>query len=314
MNILIVGGAGYIGGYLTDYLSTDNNILVYDNLLYENMYLKAVEFKFGDVRDTNSLLRTIQKFQPDVVVWLAAIVGDGACQIHPEITNSVNYQSVKWLCDNYSGKIIFTSTCSVYGVNNDLIYESAQPSPLSIYASTKLKAEQYLLNHHDNCLVFRLGTLYGLGDTYSRIRLDLVANILTLKAVSGEPLSVFGGEQWRPLLHVRDVSTAIKHGIDNDITGLFNLCEKNYMIKELAENIVETVAPDGIIKYIDMPFEDLRNYKVSSSKFREKNWHPQHNLNCGLSDLANIIKQKRIKNTEDPLFSNEKFLKGEDLA
>ena len=230
MNILIVGGAGYIGGYLTDSFH-DNNVLVYDNLLYENMYLKDVAFRFGDVRDTDNLSNTIKEFKPDVVIWLAAIVGDGACQINPVLTDEVNYESVKWICDNYSGKIIFTSTCSVYGVNNDLIDESAIPNPLSVYASTKLKAEQYLLSNHEDCLIFRLGTLYGLGDLHSRIRLDLVANILTLKATLGEPLSIFGGEQWRPLLHVRDVSTAINHGLDNNIKGLFNLHGENQTIK-----------------------------------------------------------------------------------
>ena len=309
--ILVVGGAGYIGGFLTDYLSSISNVLVYDNLLYENMYLKNIPFQFGDIQDTVNLSKTIKEFQPDIVIWLAALVGDGACQLNPNLTNKVNYESVKWLCDNYSGKIVFTSTCSVYGINNELIDESAVPEPLSIYASTKLKAEQYLLNNSDNCLIFRLGTLYGLGDTYSRIRLDLVANILTLKAINGESLSVFGGEQWRPILHVRDVSTAIKHGIENNITGLFNLCNQNYTIKELAENIIHIVAPDkGIINYIDMPFEDLRNYKVSASKFKTQGWNPQYSLEQGLSDLAKIIKQKRIKDTENILFSNEKFLKG----
>lgn len=312
MKILVAGGAGYIGGFLTDYLSSTSNVLVYDNLLYENMYLKKIPFQFGDIQDTVNLSKTIKEFQPDIVIWLAALVGDGACQLNPNLTNKVNYESVKWLCDNYSGKIVFTSTCSVYGINNELIDESAVPEPLSIYASTKLKAEQYLLNNSDNCLIFRLGTLYGLGDTYSRIRLDLVANILTLKAINGQPLSVFGGEQWRPILHVRDVSTAIKYGIENNITGLFNLCNQNYTIKELAENIIHIVAPDkGIINYIDMPFEDLRNYKVSASKFKTQGWNPQYSLEQGLSDLAKIITQKRIKDTENILFSNEKFLKGE---
>ena len=309
MNILIVGGAGYIGGYLTDHLSSKHNILVYDSLLYENMFLKNVPFQFGDVRDHDTLSKTIERFQPDAIIWLAAIVGDGACQVDPILTNDVNYKSLAWLCDNYQGKIIFTSTCSVYGVNNNLIDEEATPNPLSIYASTKLKAEQYLLNNHDNCLVFRLGTLFGLSDTYSRIRLDLVSNILTLKAVRGEPLSIFGGEQWRPLLHVRDVSTAIGHGLDSDTTGLFNLSENNYTIKELAKNIVETVGSESIINYIDMPFEDLRNYRVSPLKIRDTGWTPQYSLEDGIVDLATIIREDRVKNTSSNLFSNEKFLK-----
>jgi len=313
MNILIVGGAGYIGGYLTDSFH-DNNVLVYDNLLYENMYLKDVAFRFGDVRDTDNLSNTIKEFKPDVVIWLAAIVGDGACQINPVLTDEVNYESVKWICDNYSGKIIFTSTCSVYGVNNDLIDESAIPNPLSVYASTKLKAEQYLLSNHEDCLIFRLGTLYGLGDLHSRIRLDLVANILTLKATLGEPLSIFGGEQWRPLLHVRDVSTAINHGLDNNIKGLFNLHGENHTIKNLAEKIVESVASDGIINYINMPFEDLRNYRVTSDRFRGTGWVPQYTLEDGIASLSKLIGENRIKNTDNTLFSNEKFLKEKDLG
>ena len=313
MNILIVGGAGYIGGYLTDSFH-DNNVLVYDNLLYENMYLKDVAFRFGDVRDTDNLSNTIKEFKPDVVIWLAAIVGDGACQINPVLTDEVNYESVKWICDNYSGKIIFTSTCSVYGVNNDLIDESAIPNPLSVYASTKLKAEQYLLSNHEDCLIFRLGTLYGLGDLHSRIRLDLVANILTLKATLGEPLSIFGGEQWRPLLHVRDVSTAINHGLDNNIKGLFNLHGENHTIKNLAEKIVESVASDGIINYINMPFEDLRNYRVTSDRFRGTGWLPRYSLEDGIASLSKLIGENRIKNTDNTLFSNEKFLKEKDLG
>ena len=312
MKVLIVGGAGYVGGYLTDLLSEENEVLVYDSLLYEHMYLKEVDFQYGDIRDHENLIATIEDFEPDTIVWLAAIVGDGACQIDPLLTNEVNYESVKWLCENYNGKIVFTSTCSVYGVNNDLITEEAEPNPLSTYASTKLKAEQYLLDNHDNSLVFRLGTLFGLSDTYSRIRLDLVSNVLTLKCVNGEPLSVFGGEQWRPLLHVKDVSTAIVHGLDNEISGLYNLHDDNYTIKELAETIVARVAPNtGIINYVDMPFEDLRNYRVSSDKYRQTGWLPSYNLETGIDSLATILQSNRVKDTSNNLYSNVAFLKNQ---
>ena len=307
--IMIVGGAGYIGGYLTDLLSQDNQVFVYDNLLYENMYLKEVPFKNGDIRDTEKLTDTIVSFGPDVIIWLAALVGDGACQIDPDKTNRINYSCVKWLCDHYDGKIVFTSTCSVYGANNELITEEASPSPLSLYASTKLKAEQYLLDNHSNCLVFRLGTLFGLSDTYSRIRLDLVANILTLKAVNGDGLSVFGGEQWRPLLHVRDVSTAILHGITNDIIGLYNLHYENYTIKQLAEIIIENVSPESIINYTDMSFEDLRNYKVSSDLYRNTGWSPSYDLHEGVSELAKVLSENRVKDPTNTVYSNVAFLK-----
>lgn len=308
--IMIVGGAGYIGGYLTDYLNTiGKQMLVYDKLVYENRYLKDVPFVLGDITDTDKLGRTIEEWEPDVVVWLAALVGDGACQVDPALTKKVNFDSVKWLTDNYDGKIVFTSTCSVYGINDEIITEKDETNPLSVYASTKLEAEQYLLKNSDNCLIFRLGTLFGISDRHSRLRLDLVANILTLKAVRGEALSVFGGEQWRPLLHVKDVARAINHGIRNEITGLYNLHSDNYTIKELAEKIVEVVNPEATINYEDMPFEDLRNYKVSSTSYRNKGWYPSLTIEEGINELASILKDGRIKDTSDSVYSNARYIK-----
>ena len=140
--ILIVGGAGYIGGYLTDILNKQYEISVADNLLYENRFLKEVDFINFDIKNyDDSLKHIISKY--DTVIWLAAIVGDGACEVDKRVTKIVNEDSVKWLVDNFQDKkIIFTSTCSVYGINDDLIDENAVPNPLSTYAETKLKAEQ----------------------------------------------------------------------------------------------------------------------------------------------------------------------------
>ena len=149
------------------------------------------------------------------------------------LTELLNYGCTKWLVDNYKGKILFPSTCSVYGVNDELIDETAEFNPLSEYAETKVRSERYIMENSDNYLIFRLGTLFGLGDQFSRLRLDLVTNVLTLKATNGQPLTVFGGEQWRPLLHVKDVSTAIGYCLGNDITGLYNLSYKNYTIREI---------------------------------------------------------------------------------
>ena len=300
------GGAGYVGGYLVDRLKKfGHDVTVYDNLIYENHYLKNVPFIFGDIRDRNKLSTILPEF--DTVIWFAAIVGDGACALDPYLTQAINEDSVRWLVDNYKGKIIFTSTCSVYGINNDLIDESAKPNPVSIYAETKLAAEEYIRENSTDYLIFRLGTLYGLGDRFSRIRLDLVVNILSKKAACGEKLKIFGGDQWRPLLHVRDVSTAIIYSLGTNISGLYNLSSGNYRIREIGEAI-QSEFPDVEIEYEEKEFEDRRNYKVTSDAFLGKGWTSLHSLKEGIFQIHNCVKGGRIKNLESSLYSNQYYL------
>ena len=306
MKILIVGGAGYIGGHLTDYLLGDlADVTVYDSLIYEQRFLKDVPFIYGDIRDRDKLSKILPDF--DVVIWLAAIVGDGACAIDPFFTQAVNEDSVKWFVDNYDGKIVFMSTCSVYGTNSELIDEDAPTNPLSIYASTKLAAEQYIVNNAKDFLIFRLGTLYGIGDCFSRIRFDLVVNVLTKKATLGEKLTVFGGNQWRPLLHVKDVASAVFHGLRSDITGLYNLAQGNHTILQIAE-MIKCIIPDTVIECQDKEFEDLRNYKVNCDKFLETNWAASRTLGEGINEVHKLIIDHRIKNVDDPIYSNEFYI------
>lgn len=306
--ILIVGGAGYIGGFMVDLFlrNKDYKVTVYDNLLYETRYLKKVDFIFGDILDTDKLGQIIHDF--DVVVWLAAIVGDGACAVDTALTDKINYQTVRWLVDNYKGKIVFTSTCSVYGVNHELISEDSTPNPLSAYASTKLEAETYVVENAADYIIFRLGTLYGLSDEHSRLRFDLVANILTLRAVQGETLKVFGGEQWRPLLHVRDVAYATDYCIKNNIQGLFNLSECNVRISDLAKTITDLVI-DSNVEYSDMKFEDLRNYKVTNKRILDTGWQPKEDLNSGIEEMVKIFREGRVKDFSDPVYSNVDYMK-----
>jgi nucleoside-diphosphate-sugar epimerase len=98
------------------------------------------------------------------------------------------------------------STCSVYGAQDGMLTEESPTEPLSIYAATKLSAEEYLKDK--NAIIFRLGTLFGVGDQFSRIRTDLVVNVMAARAYYEQRLKVFGGEQWRPLLHVKDAALA----------------------------------------------------------------------------------------------------------
>ena len=227
--VLVVGGAGYIGGKVTDIL-TERNIpfSVYDKLLYEHQYLKQLDFIYGDVRDTEKLEKILPEYSH--VIWLAAVVGDGACAVRADLTKEINQDSVEWLSKHYDGRIIFTSTCSVYGKNDEEVNEKSQLNPLSLYAQTKMEAEKFLQDK--NSLIFRLGTVFGVSDTYSRIRMDLVVNYMTARAITENKLSVFGGTQWRPLVHVHNVAEAIVNNLDKDIKGIYNISTFNYQIKD----------------------------------------------------------------------------------
>ena len=228
-NVLVTGGAGYVGGALTDrLLMTDHDVRVFDSLLYEECYRKPVPFVLGDVRDPEALQPHLD--WADVVVWLAALVGDPACSLNPELALSLNRDSIRYLIDHFDGRILFPSTCSVYGAADGMLEEGSPVKPLSIYAESKLEAEAILEGR--DAMSFRLGTLFGISDTYSRIRMDLVVNVLTARAHKHGQISVFGGEQYRPLLHVSDVAEAITQNIDTDHTGVFNLHNVNMRITD----------------------------------------------------------------------------------
>lgn len=309
MRCLVVGGSGYLGGAFTDLLlKTDHEFKVYDNILFEDSYLKSVPFVRGDIRDRELLKQHLQ--WADCVIWLAAIVGDGACAINPVLTTKINQESVKWLSDNFDGRIIFTSTCSVYGQHDRLLDEESPVNPLSVYASTKLKAESYLKDK--NAIVFRLGTLFGLGDSYSRIRLDLVVNTMTARALNDHILKVFGGEQYRPLLHVKDAAQAILGNLETKHCGVYNLHFENIRILDLAEMVRKEI--HCRLEVIDTEFEDTRNYRVNSDKARELGFDPIYTPQMGIKELANVIKTGRIKDLNNPRYSNQGFLMGNGYA
>jgi nucleoside-diphosphate-sugar epimerase len=304
--ILVVGGAGYVGGGITDRLiAAGHDVRVYDSLIYEDVFLKPVPFVFGDVRDPGRLGPQLQWAQ--AVVWLAALVGDGACSHDSALTRQINVESVEWLTRNFDGRIVFMSTCSVYGAMDGILTENSETNPLSLYAVTKLEAEQILAPV--NAIFFRLGTLFGLGDTYSRIRMDLVVNALTAKALLYGRISVFGGEQYRPLLHVRDVAEAVALTIESAETGIFNLHAFNMKIVEVAEAIQRHI-PNLEVNKTEMKFQDARNYSVSSDKARDAfGFAPKYTIEDGILEIKRLVVEGRIRDLSSPRFSNTDFLR-----
>lgn len=306
MKILVVGGAGYVGGAVTDLLKNEstNEIIVFDALLFESLYQKNVKFVYGDIRDQKLLKKYLD--WADTVVWMAALVGDGACSINPLITKEINLDSVEFLANNFDGKIIFFSTCSVYGAQDDLLNEDSSTDPLSVYASTKLEAEKILITK--NSLIFRLGTLFGIGDSYSRIRMDLVVNILTAKAITEKKLTVFGGRQFRPLLHVKDAARVIEESIFSKNQGIYNLHLENIKIIDLAERIKRNFE-DVNIEKVDIKFQDARNYQADGTKLRKDfKFRPTYSVEDGVTEIKNLILENRITNINDPRYTNQKYL------
>jgi len=291
MNVLCVGGAGYIGGAITDLLP---NARVYDNLLYEHEYRKDCPFILGDIRDRQKLKEQLD--WADAVIWLAAIVGDGACATNPELTYELNTESVKWLSENFEGRIIFPSTCSVYGAQDGLLDESSPTNPLSVYASSKLQAEAYLKDK--NACIFRLGTVFGVSDKFSRVRLDLVVNTMTARAYSEGKLKVFGGEQYRPLIHVKDVADYMVEALISDEVGIRNLAGYNYKISDLAKEV--TAETGAEIETVDIKFEDSRNYRV-------KDLVPvTSTIAYGVKEMLDVM--PRIKDPAHARYSNAAFM------
>lgn len=305
-NVLVVGGAGYIGGALVDgLLKTEHNVRVYDNLLYENEWRKPVDFIFGDVRDESKITPNLK--WADVVVWLAALVGDGACAAFPDIAMDLNAKRVEWLAQHFDGRIIFASTCSVYGANEGVLNEAAALNPLSVYASSKVKAEPHVLER--NGIVFRLGTLFGIGDNYSRVRMDLVVNYLTARAYYHGKVTIFGGDQYRPLLHVKDAANAMLMNVTSKHSGVFNLHTANMSVKELAGSL-EKEFPSLNVEHTDRQFEDNRNYRVSSEKaIRAFGFKPRYSVLDGISEIKELLASGRIKDVTSPRYSNSETVR-----
>lgn len=308
MKVLVCGGGGYLGGLTCDILSKEHKVLVYENLLYEDRFLKYIPFVFGDIRDTKKVLKASENC--DVVILLAAIVGDPACAINPGLAEEINFKSVKDICEQLpkDKKIIFSSTCSVYGANEKFLNENSETKPLSVYASTKLRAEKYVLER--NGIVFRLGTLFGVGDSYARIRSDLVVNTLTVKAFSENKITVNGGNQYRPLISVRDVASYISEACHSSVSGLFNLAYVNTTISDIADKILIEF-PDVEIKRVDSMFQDERNYKVSCDKALDTfKYIPIVSVSEEIRNLHNLLKSGRIKNPGNIIYNNGLYLAG----
>ena len=296
MNILITGGAGYLGSVLIERLFNNGGITkltVYDNLMYNQTSLihyswrKNFEFVYGDVRDQEKLSKYVD--EADVIIPLAAIVGFPACDRDKDLATAVNYTQVKFICDrikNTNKKIIYPNTNSGYGIGeNGECTEESPLNPISHYGVTKVNAEREVLNYGG--ISIRLATVFG---SSPRMRMDLLVNEFVYKALTDKYITIFEKNFIRNYIHIRDVANTFLYMIENyeKLKGdVFNvgLSNANLSKQQLVEKIKEYV-PDFAITYSDYYEDpDKRDYIVSNEKIENTGWRPNWSLDDGIKEL-----------------------------
>lgn len=292
-NILITGGAGYIGSELIEFLLPGHKVTVIDNLLYQKdsllRYVSDKNFKFikGDVRDLNTYKSLLNS--SDIIIPLAALVGFPLCKERPKEATEVNFNVNEWLAKNKSKDqiIIYPCTNSGYGksIDGSVITEECDLNPVSLYGKTKVEAENVFKNT-DNCATFRLATVCG---PSSRMRTDLLVNNFVLKALKDRVIVLYECEFMRNYIHIHDVCLAFKFLIDN-----WENCKNNtYNVGNDAMNmnkleLAKTIAKHTPLEILKAEFTkdpDTRDYRVSSEKIYSKGFACMYTLDDAIDQL-----------------------------
>ncbi len=291
MNVLVTGGAGYIGSVLVSkLLSRGLNVTVLDNLMYNQTSLNHVchnkNFRFyrGDVRVRGDILPILK--QADAIIPLAALVGAPLCDRDPINATTTNKDAIFMMMDYISKDqlVIMPTTNSAYG-SGDNCTEESELKPISRYAIDKVEVEKRLMDH-TNATSLRLATVFGMSP---RMRIDLLVNDMTYRAVKDNFVVLFESHFKRNYIHVRDVVDAFDWSLYNsDMRGqIYNvgLSSANVSKRELCETIKKYIPQFEII---DAPIgadKDQRNYIVSNAKIEALGFKPKHSLDDGIQEL-----------------------------
>ncbi|MFN8535607.1 MAG: NAD-dependent epimerase/dehydratase family protein [Dehalococcoidia bacterium] len=327
-HILVSGGAGYVGSVLVRrLLAAGHRVTLFDRFLYgeasigdllDHPRLRIVR---GDTRHVEDLTPLVA--EATAVVQLAELVGDPLCAQDPLKTLEINLlgsTNVAAIAARFQvTRFVYISSCSVYGSSSNpdaILDEGSALAPLSIYAKMKIAAEQSIRRLEYGAfspVIFRLGTVFGMSP---RPRFDLVVNTLTAQAVQDGAISVFGGDQWRPHVHVDDVARGIQMALAaprERVAGtVMNLVGENLKIAELGDLIAEEV-PGARVTVQPMD-GDKRNYRVSADRAAHLlDFEPRWTVRRGVQQIKAALESGTLTHHTYPVYSNIRALSGVQL-
>ena len=319
-NILITGGAGYVGSVLSEELSNKGyTVTVLDLCIYgKNVFKKSsrVKLVLGDIRDQNLLKKIIPL--NDAVIHLACISNDPSFELNPELGKSINLDAfeplVKISKDCGVKRFIYASSSSVYGIKEELnVHEEMDLKPLTDYSKFKANCEEICLKYNSkgfDVLIIRPATVCGYS---SRQRFDLVVNILTNLGINKKKITVFGGNQLRPNIHMKDMVRAYLIALEKEsslINGkIFNVGYDNQKVIELAKIVKQTLNND--VEIVKTETNDNRSYHISSEKIKkELGFKNMHNIADAVKDLQNAFQLNLFNDSlNNEIYFNVKMMK-----
>jgi len=328
--VLVTGGAGYGGSILIRLLIQNGyQVVCLDNLRYGGRSLievwdnRAFEFSKTDITDYAAVDRILEKYDYLAVIHLAAIVGDPACKLEPELAERTNRDASVHLLEKALKlevpRFIFASTCSNYGKmadSNGMVDETAPLTPVSLYAELKVEFESQLLQRDRKVKGFcptalRFATVYGLSP---RMRFDLTVNEFTKELALGRELVVYGEQFWRPYCHVSDYARAILavlNARENLVAyAVFNVGDtsQNYTKKMIVEELLRQI-PDGKVRFINQE-EDPRDYRVNFQKIKQSlGFNITKTVPEGIQDILACIRARIIDDPDDQRYYNTAALR-----
>ncbi len=312
MKILVTGACGYKGTVLVPkLLAKGYDVLAIDtqwfgNFLSEHPKLQVLK---QDVRETAKIDLT----GIDAIIHLASIANDPCGDLNPKLTWEVSALATMQLADKAKREgvkhFIYASSGSVYGVKNEpQVTEDLSLEPISEYNKTKMVSERVLLSYSEEMTVqiVRPATVCGLS---KRMRFDVSVNMLTMQALENKRITVFGGDQTRPNIHIDDITDLYLFLLDNPkLTGVFNAGFENISIMDIANRVIEKVAAELVVT----PSNDPRSYRINSDKLLAAGFKPLKTVDDAIDEIIEAYNQGSLKN--EPHFHNLKWMQARSLA